>query len=953
MLRKAPWAVVLAAFIAASVVAVPFTLAGTTGKLRGRVVSEKKEPLAGVNVRVEGQRVGAITDDNGEYFIMGVTAGTYLIRANLLGYAPFAAQNVTLVPDFTTELNVEMKTEAVQMAEVRVDAERPLLQKDATSTARFISADQISRMPTRGYREAAAQQSGIVSFQRLIDRESQNGPTLIIRGGRPNETAYFVDGFSQQDPLTGNSTTSINNNAIQEVVVLNGGFSAEYGRIMSGVVNVITREGASKYSGNVEAVTDNFGGFGNDLLGAKIYDYNVYDASLGGPLVPNKDWGNFYYSGQRRWQGDRRPRSNYDDPLPTNGLAGWSHQAKLSLPLAEPLSLKLGGLWSDDDWREYRNTFRFNLAHIPRYEDRNRSFTAGLNHTLNARSFYNVGASWFLTERKRGDGIYFDDIYRYGEFGQTDLAPDINWFWPGFSGTPGDPLGDSLAAAATAAGGNGTVFDSYLRRKSSYWALKGDYTSQWNAYHQFRLGGQADWHTLRFYQHYTPVNFFAFDPDSNKFVIKNDFDIDRYGFSLDGKDEIDDPLDGPKKPKTYSFYAQDKYERAGLVVNAGLRYDFIDSETPALADESNPVGGNSTFDPGELVDSKSYSRVSPRLGIGFPVGERTVLHVNWGQFFQQPNLQDLYVSYNYLAYKQPRGGYFIGFGNPNLKPEQTTAYEVGINHQLNDYAKFDVTAYYKDVKDLVEIENINVVLTAGSSFASYRNRDFGTLKGLDLGFTLRRINHIQANVAYSLSYALGTGSVSNSQRNIAWTASNRPKQTAPLDYDQRHKVSINLDYALGKGEGLKWAGISWLENTDVNVLYNVASGTPYTPTSIYDEVTLAAVASQPEGPLNSRYGPWTQSLDFKASRGFRVQGFDVRAFAWVINAFDTENAINVFSGTGSANTSGFLSTPNGQDAAQKLVDKGIDPQRAYALALQAPGLFHNPRMIRFGLRLGF
>jgi hypothetical protein len=89
------------------------------------------------------------------------------------------------------------------------------------------------------------------------------------------------------------------------------------------------------------------------------------------------------------------------------------------------------------------------------------------------------------------------------------------------------------------------------------------------------------------------------------------------------------------------------------------------------------------------------------------------------------------------------------------------------------------------------------------------------------------------------------------------------------------------------------------------------------------------------------------------SRGFKLQSIDLAAYAWVINAFDTENAINVFSGTGSPHTNGFLNTVDGQDAAQKLADKGIDPAAAYAQALQAPGLFHNPRMIRFGLRMGF
>ena len=188
---------------------------GTTGKLAGTVVNEKKEPLSGVNVRVEGQRLGAITDENGDYFILGIPAGEYRVRANLLGHAPFVAERVLVRPDFTTDLNIELKTEAVQMNEVRVEAERPLLQKDATGTTRFINSEEIQKLPTRGYRDAAAQQTGVVNFQRNIDNEAQNQNTLIVRGGRPNEIAYFVDGFSQQDPLTGTSSTAISNNAIR------------------------------------------------------------------------------------------------------------------------------------------------------------------------------------------------------------------------------------------------------------------------------------------------------------------------------------------------------------------------------------------------------------------------------------------------------------------------------------------------------------------------------------------------------------------------------------------------------------------------------------------------------------------------------------------------------------------------------------------------------------------
>jgi len=104
-----------------------------------------------------------------------------------------------------------------------------------------------------------------------------------VRGGRPNEIAYYVDGFSQQDALTGTSSTSISTMRSRKVVLLTGGFAPEYGRIMSGAVNVITREGGSKYFGALEGVTDNL--TGKWAKGVKT-DYNVYDASLGGPVDP-------------------------------------------------------------------------------------------------------------------------------------------------------------------------------------------------------------------------------------------------------------------------------------------------------------------------------------------------------------------------------------------------------------------------------------------------------------------------------------------------------------------------------------------------------------------------------------------------------------------------------------------------------------------------------------------
>ncbi len=916
--------------------------AGTTGKLTGRVVDEKKQPLVGVNVRIEGQRLGAITDANGNFVVIGVPAGVYLVHANLLGFGPYAADNVTVTSDFTTTLDVTLKTEAIQQQEVHVDATRPLLQRDATGTTRVLSQSDIQKLPTRGYRDAAAQQTGVVNFGRNIDNEAQNSNTLIIRGGRPNETAYFVDGFSQQDPLTGTSSTSISNSAIEEVVVLTGGFNAEYGRIMSGAVNVVTREGGQKYFGSLEAVSDALAG--NWIQAAKT-DYNIYDLTLGGPVIPGNDRLTFFVSGERRWQRDRSPSflptafrqeltqlHAEQDIKPDNTSSAYTFQGKLAYQISDKDQLKVGGLGSQDDWRQFSQFYLLDPTHGPRYTDRNQSFYSTLNHVFNNRTFANVGVNYFETERKRGDATAFDRLGDYYVPGGNSLYDqDVPIFY--------------LPTH---------VWDDYLQRNSNYIGATGTVSSQLNQYHQLKVGADYQYHTLRLFDHYFPTQLGGDNPDLNNW--------DGYGYKIgvgpDGAFRLeneDSGRDGPKHPKVWSTYVQDKYERSGVIVNGGLRYDHIDVNTPALKNERFPLGDPTDpnnnpdlLEANDLIPNKTYGRISPRLGVAFPVDEKTIMRFNFGQFYQQPNLQDLYVNYRFLEYKVRTGGYFVGFGNPNLRPERTTAYEAGLQRQLGDQVKLDVTAYYKDVKDLVEVTNVP---SHPKSFSSFRNRDFATIQGLDLGLTMRPVNHISANLAYSLSFAQGTGSVSNTQRNIAWVGTETPKQTSPLDFDQRHKISMNLDYRLGRGEGPAFSGHRWLQETGINALLNVSSGTPYTPTKVFNEVTLAAISPEPVGPVNSRYGPWNVTLDLKASRAFTVSNLHMEAFVWGLNVFDNRNPVTVYTSTGNTLSTNWLNTDEGEAFIQNTSAK--NGGGLYELATNNPNLYSNPRLVRFGLRTNF
>jgi outer membrane receptor protein involved in Fe transport len=1009
MLPTAPRAVVYAILLGALSLSAPYALAGTTGKLHGTVRNEKNEVLAGVNIRIEGQRLGAMTDEKGEYVILGIPAGAHVVRANLLGYANYVAENVNIQPDFTTELAIRLKTEAVQMEEVRVEAQRPLLQKDATGTTRFLDAEDIQKLPTRGYRDAAAQQTGVVNFKQQIDRESQNQNTLIVRGGRPNEVAYFVDGFSQQDPLTGTSSTAISNNAIEEVVLLTGGFAPEYGRIMSGAVNVITREGAKNYFGAIEGVTDNLSG---SWVGAPRTDYNVYDLSLGGPILPRYEDLTFYVSGERRWQRDRSPGflpdefeqqlenpqsfgdltgvSGWDpDFKPNNWSSGYTFQGKLAYSLSDAINVKLGTLGSEDKWREYTHTYLFNQEHMPRYWDKNQSYFAAFNHALSPKSFYNVGLNFFQTERKRGDGIAFDDLNpQYVYDGADTIVANNNVIEPTGGGYYRG-INPRFDGDLPMFWNEGHVFNNYLQRNSSYWGGQASFSSQITPNNQIKVGADFQRHTLRYFQHLDPSSLGGTQPNISDYdaygyqlvvdykdvIIENRIDEDGDGvadsFEYDTTQVVsgarlvengDSDVDGPAHPKTWSLYVQDKFEHEGVIVNGGLRFDHINVDIEALNSERYPLGEpgvqndslQNILDSGDLVKNRTYARLSPRLGVAFPVDDKTILRLNYGQFYQQPNLQDLYVSSKYLEYKVKLGGYFYGFGNPNLRPERTTAYEVGFQRQMGDNIRMDMTAYYKDVKDLVEVANIPAGPNARTkNFSSYRNRDFATIKGVDVGFAMRPINHISGSVNYSLSFAQGTGSVSNSQGNIAWTASQPPKQTSPLDFDQRHKLSMNVDFRLGDDEGPMWGNRRFFENFGINALFNVGSGTPFTPTETYNEVTLASVSNLPEGPLNSRYGPWTVNLDLKANRGFNIGGFKFDAYAWVLNVFNNRNPVAVYTSSGSPSTTNWLSTNNGQGYLETAAGIDVDGETLYRLAENNPSLYSNPRLVRFGLRAGF
>jgi len=398
---------------------VPFVLFGqTTGKIVGTVTDQETgDALPGANVVIEGTSLGAAANVSGEFIILNVPVAAYSIKASFIGYKSVTIQNVRVSIGLTTEANMALPSEAVEVSDVVIVAERPLVNKNATNEVHIISAEQIQNLPLRGYANVAGLQGGVV----------QIGGTIHVRGGRPEEVQFYVDGVSQNDPFTNNRVGDLISNSIEEVQVQTGGFNAEYGFANSGIIQVITKSGRGNYSINGEFITDSFLSKTSETAGAFGYGYNLGNVSISGP-VPSMNKVKFFaaleyndFDDRRRFAGvhptgvqvmgfDSTANESIlgdvsvgEGVVPNNDLQRYNWNANLTFDF-KPLQFKLGGNSTRDDFREYiHNWSLFNSELNPvRTQDTDSYYLKG-THTIGSNTFYTATASWFRVEATRLD----------------------------------------------------------------------------------------------------------------------------------------------------------------------------------------------------------------------------------------------------------------------------------------------------------------------------------------------------------------------------------------------------------------------------------------------------------------------------------------------------------------------------------------------------------------------
>ncbi len=881
---------------------------GTTGKIAGFIKDAVSgDPLIGANVQVEGTSLGASADVDGYFFIINIPPGTYTVTASYIGYAPYGQTEVRVQADHTTELKFSLQSTTMEIQEVRVVAERAPVQMDRTFASSTVEASDMAVMPITNINQVIEIQAGVVDGH--------------FRGGRSGEVTYRVDGVSVTDAYDGSFGTEVNNSAIQELQVISGTFNAEYGQAMSGVVNIVTREGADSYHGKISAyggdyVSNHKNIFFhiNDVSPSAIQDYEF---SLSGPVPYTKTLSFFangrrnyddgWLYGQERWalehpiaitdSGPMALLSAGDEKIvPMNFDKRLYGEGKLTWRATPKVKLGYTSIYYDRNYKDYDHFWRF----VPegdfyRYH-KGRTQILQLNHVLASNLFYNVNVSDNFTSYRHY--LYKDPFDpRY----VNPLYQDVNPSWTLKIG--------------------GTKLQHFYRFTDSR-ELSGDLSWQATKLHYLKMGFEAKQHEV-FYEDITPVYYGdPFDPTS---APDNPKPLLFYPSIPPLTDPAHDRYD--HFPVEAAVYAQDKIEMSQLIVNIGIRFDYFDPDGKILSNPDDP----NPYDPIGLVaraqtleerlsywfkDVKPKFQVSPRVGIAYPISDRGVLHFAYGHFFQRPRFEYLYTNPEFELDSRTE----TLFGNADLNPEKTVSYEFGLQQEIVQDLAIQVDIFARDIRDLTSTDKM-VALQGGYKYYQYVNRDFGQVRGITLSLDKRYANNFSLFVDYTYQVAKGNASDPQAAYNASKGNREPEKELVPLNWDRRHTLNATLNYSIANNWGFSLIG-------------KLGSGLPYTPE--YQGIRTSFE--------NDGRKPAYWDADLTAFKSFPLgwHGTKLTLETSILNLFDTKNENDVYKDTGRATYS--------QEELLAYEVAQINTLREY---WTRPDWYAQPRQVRVGLSFEF
>jgi hypothetical protein len=807
-----------------------FLYAGTTGKIKGFVRDAGNgEPLAGVNITIEGMPRGAATDIDGYFNIISIHPGKFNVVASYVGYQTKRLINVEVNADLTTSIEFELVEALIEGEVIEIIAERPAIQKDLTASEQGYSAEEIEAAPIENLSDLIDLQAGInpVGSEPSGYVAGSPGDGIHIRGGRENETLFMIDGVKVGDDIYGGSRyiQNTSGSSIQEMKTIIGTFNAEYGGKTGGVISVITKDGSANYAGSLSGYTDKFG--------IEQFDRNTYqgELSLTGP-IPFLNNLFFYINGQARTTDGRTDIFGVDIPdwSDSEGLVGrvddddvpdewkvaadwkdeWNTMAKLIFKPVQNLKLMTSYIHSSVKEGKYKHSYRYRPYAFPWVDTENFGVTLKLVHTLSANTFYELIGSFQATnffygidktrEKKLlyGDRVTYEDYYVSG------------------------------------------AIHEYNTDSSQTWQALVNVTSQIHKNHQIKTGLE-----LRRLEVFHRMDMAGGAP---VYEIEGEFYESHLAYAR-------------RNPLEFSVYLQDKmeFEDIGMIMNLGVRLEYWNPEMEFMELPDLPFTT-------EMLSTEAKIRFSPRFGISYPVSDRAAFHLAYGHFYQLPRYMELISGLNDRGFYQGRPNLNDpgpGISNPNARPEKTVSYETGVQLQLAFNTTMNVTAFYREMSDLMGVR----WMSGGGGFVYLDNVDFGNSKGIEIVLNKRFSDLWSARINY-------TWSTANISTSSPLTAAQKNRfisyRTFLADWDRPHDLSANFVFS----NPSSWA---------ISLITYARSGRPYS--------TLAE-------KLNTERMPWEITSDLRISKYFNFLGMQETFYLKVSNLLDRRNIRSVYSETG-------------------------------------------------------
>lgn len=872
------------AILAGMASAPPCLLAGITGTLSGRVVDEDNAPVVAATILVVGTRHGAYTDADGRFTILNVTAGTYDVRASRLGYSPVTLSGVVISADQATRADIRLGGTTLRAEEVVVVAERPPVNLGMTSSQVNLTTEQIEELPVQTLDDIVNLQAGVVDGH--------------FRGGRQGEVQYQVGGVSVNNAFDNSSTLTLDRSLLQEVQVISGTFDAEYGQAMSGVVNVILKEGGETFEVTGEAYGGGFfipGRREARRMSDTIHPFGAksLQATLSGPLIGKSttfllsgryhDWEDFVY-GQRIF----RPTDRAD--FATNTYNGTGDGSRVPLGFSEEFSgaAKLTNRSFVNDKFSYQ--IIFNTSRGRRRDWQYRFNPDGLSQQRSLGLVH--GVDWTHTFSAT---TFLDVSVRHNYFDYRDRL------W--------DPYSPAYDAAGIPAGNDnyengaivqGAQLNQYIQRTNAI-VVKSSVVSQVDEHNQMKTGVEIGLPKVEFGK---PVHLTYSTPGGIAQIVRHE----------------NQPPDFPGVQTNYpvigAAFIQNQLQQEHLIVRAGLRLDYFDARSTVPSDLANPANAIPGAPESTPKPTSVRATLSPRLGIAYPIEDKAAIHFAYGHFHQAPAIGTIFDNSNYEVLRNLQAGsvsYGV-LGNPDVKPERTVQYEIGYKQVVTPDLGFDLTVFYKNIRDLIGVEFIDTY--TGAQYARLTNVDFGNVFGITFALNHRRLGPVSLAMDYTLLQALGNSSNPHETATRAAAGADPRPRLLPFTWDQRH--TVNLTAALAKPH-----------NYSVSTVIRLGSGQPYTP-QIETGFGFGL-------ETNSGRKPAAILADLRVEKtlAFAAQsGTAASLFLRVFNLFDTRYVNGpVYPSTGSPYYSRF-----------PVADRN---------ALVDPTWFHPPRRIEFGVRMAW